>query len=293
MKFCLKEAINASVDIMRNGNIFGETKFSNYCIGYFGTTEDIKSYLNDTRFNKNKALTVLSSGDQVFNLICKRVEQIDAFDINRLQYYVYYLRRAMILSCSLGEFMRLSIDFISSRDMILKRAILDRVKRYLPEDVYEYYRKLLEAVDLKQGYNLSNLYKGKATFVDKNIYLESYKDYEALQKRLNEVEVRLHFGNAKYITYQFDGDYDIILLSNIADYFGTIRNPMKLCNFEKFIRTYYEILAHDGVLINYLYLNDFNEVCMGHSNISNDDLGEDNIYPTTYDDQAYLRIRKK
>jgi len=168
----------------------------------------------------------------------------------------------------------LILIFVLSCDIDARRGILEEVKKDLPEDVYEYYRRLLEFIDAKKASNLNSLYKGKATFVDKNIYLDSDLHYKILQERLREVPINLHFGNAKYISNEFGHDYDIILLSNIADYFGTVRSPMKLKEFEKFIRTYYNLLAKNGLLINYLYLGGpLGEVCMGYSSITSDDLG--------------------
>lgn len=57
--------------------------FSNRVYSY--TNENIKSYLNNFDFNgKSSALSVLSSGDQVFNLIHNGITNIDTFDSNYL-----------------------------------------------------------------------------------------------------------------------------------------------------------------------------------------------------------------
>lgn len=80
--------------------------YSEYSQMHFWTNENINAYLNLVSFTSNdSALSVLSSGDHVFNLIAKGIMNIDTFDSNRLtEYFALGFKRAMILKYNYYEF---------------------------------------------------------------------------------------------------------------------------------------------------------------------------------------------
>lgn len=59
---------------------------------FFSANECIPMILKNVDFNDKRVLSVLSSGDQVFNICTKNVSALDLFDINKLSMYYYYLR---------------------------------------------------------------------------------------------------------------------------------------------------------------------------------------------------------
>ncbi|MBR2828102.1 MAG: hypothetical protein IKE70_02595, partial [Bacilli bacterium] len=79
--------------------------YNPYKSTYLWTNEDIIETLNQVKIpKKEKALTVLSSGDHLFNLIVDGYKEIDTFDINRLSEYTSLgLKRAMILKYNLED----------------------------------------------------------------------------------------------------------------------------------------------------------------------------------------------
>ncbi len=84
------------------------------------------------------------------------------------------------------------------------------------------------------------------------------------------------------------GTYDIILLSNVGEYFGSINNPLTLEEYRTFINEYYGLLNDDGLLINYLYRR--GDRLFLNSNITISDI-KDNVIGIT-DNMGYLRVRK-
>ena len=58
--------------------------FTKYQKVYFSTNENINEYIKFINQNSKDALTVLSSGDHVFNLIKEDILNIDTFDTNSL-----------------------------------------------------------------------------------------------------------------------------------------------------------------------------------------------------------------
>ena len=105
--------------------------FSNRVYSY--TNENIKSYLNNFDFNdKNSALSVLSSGDYVFNLIHNGITSIDAFDSNYLtEFYSLGIKKAMILKYDYKDFLHKYLDLLLGYYSIYKESIFIVKKVYL------------------------------------------------------------------------------------------------------------------------------------------------------------------
>lgn len=248
----LEEALSASKSLVY-GPFFSKG-FSEYSRVYFVTSECIKDYLAMTNFAKDRALTVLSGGDQVFNLIASGMHSVDTFDINRLTYFVYHLRKAMIKTYDPSNFEKANQTFTSANYTTSERSIiLDEVKPHLPEEVYEYYRHMLEFCSGNPLVNFESLYfyGGSEAFL-RNNYLGNEQIYQKLQRSLDDVEVTFNFSDAKTLPEELSSTYDIILLSNITDYLSY--NPYSgISEFHAFIGSYYKLLSPDGTLINYFY----------------------------------------
>lgn len=269
--------------------------FSIYSKGYFVTTECIKEYLTNEEFNKGRALTVLASGDQVFNLAFKGVRTIDAFDINKLQYYVYHLRKAMIKNLSLKEFLKANSYLYKDFSSRCFPDILEMIKEDLPEDVYEYFRKIIEFCLEEKG-KLSNLFYDSCAIItlsSYNNYLSSKRAFHKLRKGLEDTEVSLYFEDATEIPKIVSGTYDIILLSNIADYLSFRIPDFNLERFNEFIVAFYNLLQPDGLIINYLYnvLSRRRGIING-TNITRYDLGVSNVKAIDAYEGYYL-VRKQ
>lgn len=290
-----KKAIIQSRLLLNNPEYFS---FDEYSAAYFATTENIDSYLSREPFNKNRALSVLASGDQVFSLIHSGVKEIDAFDINRLTYYVYHLKRAMLKGLPYDIYLKTCylFCFLSYFDEV--KEIINKLKSYMPEDVYAYYRELLEVIE-KENRELDTLYYGSRE-IDLDIvnsYLKDEDAYLDCRSKLDETDVTLYFGDARVISGMVPGNYDIILLSNIADYLGNNHNPLTLEKFRRYINSFFRLLNKDGLLINYLFSAD-EKFVICDSLITKDDLGRENLGlfidgKGNLCDEGYFRIRKK
>lgn len=293
-KVDLEEAILYSKSILLNYMTNHRVIFTEYSRVFFSATENIKGYLDLCESNGNRALTILSGGDHVFNLIHDGYSSIDAFDINKLTYFAYHLRRSMIQGLSFQDFNELNYLISYSDYMNDISEKLEKLKKFMPEDVYEYYRKLLE-IALRFEIPLAALFYGRRfNHSTLNNYLASEEDYKCLQKRLNDCEVKLYFGDAQDILKQTEGKYDTILLSNVADYLGNPRVLLDIKQFESFIKPFYDALNSNGELFNYLYFLN-RPYAISFSNITRDDLGVDNIVEfrePELEGEGFYRIRK-
>ena len=98
-----KSILSKRFDDYFTSDIIKHTKYSTL---YFWTNENINAYLSLFPMEMyENALSVLSSGDHIFNLIQRGILDIDTFDSNLLtKYYALGLKKAMILKYSYKDF---------------------------------------------------------------------------------------------------------------------------------------------------------------------------------------------
>lgn len=288
----LEEALANSKRLMKNDY---SLIFRKYSMSYFTTTEFIADYLDNEHFNRGRGLTVLASGDHVFGLVEKGIKEIDAFDINRLAYYIYHFKLAMLKKLPYDKFLKVCYNFTywTYRDEVIE--VLNNLKDNMPEDVYEYFRRIFEWEEKEAGSIDYLFYEPTYGTLEKaNSYLHSEENYLLCRKKVIDTKVNLFFGDARSIPEIVDGTYDIILLSNIADYFGRIGVPLRLEKFRDYINSYYDLLNKDGLIINYLFGTKCKHL-ITDSLITIEDLGRDNVMLCTSDilsNQGYYRVRK-
>ena len=91
-------AIEGAKNIFEN-NPSNFVKHETFCPVYAWTNESVYNALDFAdAYGRQRALSVLASGDQVFSMLDYKIDDIDTFDINALtEYYALGLKRAMIL----------------------------------------------------------------------------------------------------------------------------------------------------------------------------------------------------
>lgn len=209
----VNEALEKTIEVLHTRDIW----FSTYSPIYFFTNEPIRRVFREETFYKDSALSVIASGDHLLNLISSGVRNIDGFDINRLTYFHFYLKCALIKSLSYQEFYELSQNHFYMNDTKRFYSFLLTLKQKMPEEVYEYYRKLCEYL-LNSEYGYADLciehdFEYSSAF---NLYASSEEDYERTRQNLDGTHLRFLFSDIRDLELQ--KKYDIILLSNILDY---------------------------------------------------------------------------
>lgn len=193
-------------------------KFEEYSQIYSFTNEDLAIFFNQIDFeNKKKALSVLSSGDHVFNLVYKGIEKIDTFDSNRLtEYYALGFKKTAIQCLNYEEFMDL---FTRHAITIEKRfEMIDYVISNMDFPYHDFFEEYFKY--LKTFGNLRYLYRHfrsdtKEAYKNKyNLYLKTSDDFKMLQERLNHAQITFKCCDILDLT-KFEDSYDIIELSNI------------------------------------------------------------------------------
>lgn len=290
MDIDLDKAIYYSLKIMPQFSMINT--FSEYSKGYFGSTELVGKYLAEIDFKTERALTVLASGDQAFNLILKGVKNIDTFDINKLQYFVFCLKRAMFLKLDYDEYKKRVYTFGEYDSLDKSLELLEDLKECLEEKVYLYFRTLLEYIKKNRFHRFGNLFT-PINYLYTDTTIKSEDNFLKVKEGLQDAKFSFTFGNAIDVPRVLKPGYDIILLSNIADYLADFKPDFGISDFNSYIKSYYDLLNPEGVVINYLYNSSSFPIC--NTDITVAQLGKDNIHCLTENEggEGYYLIRKR
>ena len=268
-----KESLRGFTDIIKNGTSASNDIFCEYDCVYPFTNECIRNYIDLIDFDRSSnALSVLASGDHVFNLVAKGMTDIDTFDINRLtEYYALGLKRAMIMKYSYQEFLEIvkifdyqigygaevSSNFFNKKIDIIKQLVLD-LSRSMDYDYKTFWLKVIDYYNKhsQEKHLVNSLFATHCGYyVENNYYLSSKEAYNNLKNTLGRANISFNQSKIEDISSTFEGKkYDVILLSNILDYmldsYGVKWNYSQFLNLDGSI----ESICNDDALIFYNYV---------------------------------------
>lgn len=244
-------------------NILQKDKsFSKYSKPYLFTTENIKGYYQLLDFNNKDILTVCSSGDHILNAILCGAIRVDSFDINYFQKLVFDLKRVAIRYFNnVNDFK----DFFLSDNHFLNKEDYNKMRDYFDIDNLsqkeskDYWDKVIN--ELSNLYCVDRIFKCYSNdkfYTRKNMYLDC-EQYTKLRKKINNVETNFINCNIIQLKDKFDYQYDLILLSNIADYLENIFDSNHLEKYHNLIvDEISKLLKQDGQIVSaYLYYYKF------------------------------------
>ncbi len=296
------EKVLSSVEkqVSNNRILLEGESFSKYQKIFMSTNENIKDSLNLIDFkNKYKALSVMASGDHPFNLITKNIFDIDTFDTNMLtEYYVLGIKRSMIIKYTYQEYIE-KYKLFTNMDANLE-DITETLYDLLPiMDVKyrEFWKKVIDFnyIMQKDKQNKINLFymlfinlNHIKFLINNNNYLSSETNYNILKN--NIVKSNITFNNINAVSlseFYEENKYDVVLLSNILDYFGKeYRKNKKVFNYKELLKyedSILSIMNKDGVLflkyiINFSKSNFVRSKVFMDSNINTSEFTRENIY---------------
>ena len=306
-----KESVEKTIELIKRcekeKNL---TNYSPYKSVYLWTNEDIKNTLKMIPITqKEKALTVLSSGDHPFNLLVDGYQEIDTFDVNELSEYTSLgLKRALILKHPKKEFENI-MDYITT-NKYTKEEELDLIRDCFNEMELEhklFFQELLDAVARKEILTEHNnrlldhlVKKNRTITTDKvlgNNYLSHNKNYEILQQKLKTNNIRFYPRNILKLEKR-NNNYDLIHLSNILDYadieWGSRWKLRELRKLENHIK---HELSDDGIIILSYIFQYFDSVDYYFNNemIKRKRCKREKLIPfkNAYEDNCAILIKKK
>lgn len=227
------------------------------------TTENLKGELEPFDLTGKDVLTVMGSGDQVFEHFLKGATSIDAFDLNPLTEPYYYLKLALLLrKIPRADFFK----FLTSRDIGMPNQINKQCFNY---ETYNQIRLLLQGDNQIFWDALLNTYKKSEIRRPDRLFTSDEPKYHYLEKMLNYIEeeqfqklqnkiskLKINFLNfsIQELPYHLNKKYDLINLSNIIRYIDDMWEGNPLEEFKKITDQLISFLKENGVLIiGYLY----------------------------------------
>ena len=199
---------------------------------YYQTNEMLKELFHNFDVRGKDVLTVLASSDQLFYAYNYGAKSVDTFDINKLAYYYYYLRKWGILY--LDKYYPPIHDIIFSHKFI--NDVFYRMNVVSEEDreAYFFWREYCKH---NLVFENSDLYYINTFPIDSTIsdlsYLKSILETRKLSFK--------HLDITKEI--DIDKKYDVIILSNIMEYLGYDTSyPQIIDNFNR-------LLKDDGIIV--------------------------------------------
>lgn len=222
-------------------NKLGHKFFHDSSIIYRSSTENVSIYWNLLQ-NREKILSIISSGDQILNTILAGNLNIDGFDISRFPKYFLELKRAAIISLALDEYIKFFLDcsYLDDDDelydMYIKfRGNLDQEYRYFWDSLFDFF-DVYEVF----GSNLFSTMQLKThNIVEFNPYLQK-DNYRKLKEQIGKVNLNYYQGDIK--TLKLPNKYDLINLSNIINYETNYKDILEKLP-----------LKDGGIALTYLY----------------------------------------
>lgn len=218
---------------------------------YKTTNEDMQYYQKYLK-NCDRALTVISSSEQVFNQVVEGTSNIDIFDISVFPYYYFTLKRAGILSFSRVD---QYCDFFYG-DSDVERDdyyddMYDKMRKFLDSDSKQFWDSLFSFYDWSDIYH-SMLFSSEPytlkRVINRNKHLQP-AEYLKLHDTISKVNFTPYIGDINQLASKLPSSYDMVNLSNISTY--------------QSVDTYQELLGKiplkdDGQILSYFYQIDDN-----------------------------------
>ena len=182
------------------------------------TNEDLSEYINYFE-NRQTMLSVVASGDQIFNAILKGTKEVEAFDINPLVKYYFYLKKAAIETLTREEFIKMFID-VSYMIECSSLVYFDKILLKLDSNTGDFWYELMKGFKFS-WYDLfySNMfYKSHKDDILANPYLGK-EEYQRLRGLLKDTHIAIKDGNILDLADSYSSrKFDLIYLSNIWEY---------------------------------------------------------------------------
>lgn len=220
-----------------NGEYGLTTSFSMYDRVYEYATENIKDSIGSYDGN-DRILTVLSSGDHVFNYLVRGAENIESFDINAFTRYYFELKRACIEKLGYNE-------FLENANSLLTYGLehLDELPLSSESYSFWYYYKENKFPE-NYGRFLNKMFPNGGRFF--NSYFEK-DNYEKLQSILKSgIEIPFHRIEAINLNKAVVGKFSEINFSSIYSLISKKEMP-------KLIRRMSPFLTDGGKMLFYSF----------------------------------------
>lgn len=242
-------------------------EFSKYCSLYAFTNENVNAAYNYLDVQNKKILTIAASGDHVFEAISKGAKEVTYFDVNSLAKYYIELKGAGIKVLPQVIFYDyffkepvFSHDYNSFNFFTYKT-----IRNHLGENTRLFWDSLYQEYSGEVIRKSKLFYSSEESFdfLKSGLSYLKPQNYQKLKKILQNSNIfaQNNFLNAdiRAIPKVMTNKFDIIYLSNIADYIPEIFPKPYIINFKSFIETELDPLLNEQgkIVAAYIFHADY------------------------------------
>jgi hypothetical protein len=201
-------------------------KYQTYSPLYAFTTENLSGYLPKVSRAKMEVLCVAASGDHLLNALYLGASSLTAFDVNRLAFAWTTLKLVACKQLSYQAFLQFFLRDQTEEAFSYRQYVLLRMR--LPYWIRNFFDVLYDRFDndglrVRTSEIFRQRYYSDSAAIRYNPYLQSEENYSLVKQRVSSTPIRfLHSCASTLSTHLGLQAFDLILLSNIADYLGEL-----------------------------------------------------------------------
>lgn len=194
--------------------------FSERCKVYPFTTENLAGYMNCLNLENKKVLSITGSGDHILNSFYYGANSVVGFDINSLASLFAELKFNALRKLNFEDFKKYL--FVGS-EKVMNFETYQRIKEGLSESCLSFFNNLYEdygfsGIDLRKGKLFNKRFDSDDLRIRSNPYLFSRQNFEKTKLNLQNKNVCLINSNIRDLPSKLEDNFDVVLLSNLADY---------------------------------------------------------------------------
>ena len=239
-----------------NLNLFNNIEKNNIQLSNFGkegaiysfSTENLE-FMKKIDFNKKSVLTVGGSFDQAIVSSLFNASEVQCFDINQRAKFYGELKYHALQHLSYEQF----LAFFMRGEKSFEKSIFNRLKHYLSNESKDFfvnsYHEYKTGFSLRESIIFNNKYDNKKEKIYNSFYLQNELNYQLAQEKIRNMAFSWQYDDIK--TYSSNKKWDIILLSNIADYSHKMYSGQAhaLMYKDNIVTKFLNYLRKDGILM--------------------------------------------
>ena len=241
----------------------GIDEFSKYSGLYAFTNENLLATFNLLNLKNKSLLTVAGSGDSIFEAYLQGVKKVYSFDINCLAKYYIELKKAGVKALGWEDFICFFFNE-PDNEKLFQGRLYCKIRSFLKDDNIIFWDSLFRRYNGNRIRNSKLFYTTEESyeFLSKTLSYLNPSNYQLLKNLLlnDETIDNISFTNANMldINNMFTEQFDVIYLSNVADYIQEFYKKPYLDNFKNDIENKFSTLLKENGQLVAAYLFAYN-----------------------------------
>jgi len=262
------------------------------------TNENLISCFDNFNLKDKECLTVLGSSDQVFDMYLKGAKRVDAFDVNPLTKYYFYLKKAALLSdLSKEEYLKFFCynkyeERGNPNFNAFNEKTFNRISKNLNGNSYYFWSYLFEnysPLEIRRPFALFSFDELSCDILKRSVSYLSDNNYKKLKDMVHSLTINFKECDIRKLESKMEKKYDFIYLSNIIQYaeflyegFPAHSKKTKLYYYRLLIEELIPYLNNEGQIVGG-YIYDARTSCRGEAIFNTE------IFDEVFNKEKYIR----